>query len=131
MDGWDISLLFRQEAMDERPLFWHFPIYLQAYNPKEDDGKDPLFRTRPGSVVRKGKWKLHHYFEDGDHELFDLDADPGEKNDLAESQPEIREQLIEMLNDWREEVNAPVPNQRNPLYDEEFEENLINESRNE
>ncbi|WP_158856500.1 sulfatase [Lunatibacter salilacus] len=131
MDGWDISPLFRQEAMDERPLFWHFPIYLQAYNPKEDDGKDPLFRTRPGSVVRKGKWKLHHYFEDGDYELYDLEEDPGEIDNLAESQLEIRDRMIGMLNNWREGVNAPVPSQRNPLYDKEFEINLINESLNE
>nr|MBI1229368.1 sulfatase-like hydrolase/transferase [Cytophagales bacterium] len=130
MDGLDISPLFRQEAMDERPLFWHFPVYLQAYNPREDGGRDPLFRTRPGSVVRKGNWKLHHYFEDGDYELYDLEADSGERNNLAETETAIRDQLVSLLNAWRMEINAPVPSQRNPLYDKELERNLINEGLN-
>ena len=128
LDGLDINPIFGQKSMDERPLFWHFPIYLQAYNPKEDEGKDPLFRTRPGSVIRKGKWKLHHYFEDDDYELYNLEEDQGEKNNLVESQIEIRDQLVSILNNWRKEVNAPVPSKKNPLYDKEFESNLIEEN---
>lgn len=130
-DGTDLAPLFKQESLAERPLFWHFPIYLQAYNPKEDGGKDPLFRTRPGSVVRRGNWKLHHYFEEDDYELYNLEEDPGEKNNLAESQTEIRDQLIKLLTNWREGVNAPVPSRKNPLYDNEFEINLINEKLDE
>ncbi|MDN3689850.1 sulfatase [Cyclobacterium jeungdonense] len=131
LEGLDLSPLFGKESMEERPLFWHFPVYLQAYNPKEDGGKDPLFRTRPGSVVRKGKWKLHHYFEENDYELYNLEEDPGETNNLAENQTEIRNQLIELLSSWREGVNAPVPSSKNPLYDRQFEMNLINEKLNE
>ncbi|WP_245802788.1 sulfatase [Cyclobacterium lianum] len=131
LDGQDLSPLFSNQSMEERALFWHFPIYLQAYNPREDGGRDPLFRTRPGSVVRKGKWKLHHYFEDGDYELYDLEEDPGEKNNLVRSQVEIRNQMIELLEAWRLEVNAPVPDQANPLYDRAFEMNLINQQLNE
>jgi arylsulfatase A-like enzyme len=131
LDGSNLTPLFSRQALKERPLFWHFPIYLEAYNPKEDGGRDPLFRTRPGSVMRNGKWKLHHYFEEDDYELYNLDEDPGEIDNLAESQPEIREQLIGILNNWRERVNAPVPSQKNPLYDREYEINLINESLDE
>ena len=126
-DGMDLTPIFNQKKLEERPLFWHFPIYLQAYNPKEDGGRDPLFRTRPGSVVRKGKWKLHHYFEDDDYELYDLERDPGERNNLIEAFPEIKDQLRSLLNNWRSSVNAPVPDQRNPNYDEEFEKQLIKE----
>ena len=131
LDGSDLSPLFSGQPMKERSLFWHFPVYLQAYNPKEDGGRDPLFRTRPGSVVRKGKWKLHHYFEENEYELYNLEEDPGEKNNLAESQTEIRDGLITVLIDWRAEVNAPVPGQKNPLYDNEFEMNLIKENLDE
>jgi arylsulfatase A-like enzyme len=125
LEGRDLAPLFRNQPLEERALFWHFPIYLQAYNPKEDGGKDPLFRTRPGSVIRKGKWKLHHYFEQNDYELYDLEKDPGETTNLAESQPAIRDRMIQLLDDWREQVNAPVPDQANPRYDKEFETNLI------
>ncbi len=107
------------------PQFWHFPIYLQAYDEKLDDGRDPLFRTRPGSTMRVGKWKLHEYFEDGALELYDLDADPGERNDLSKSNPEKTEELYQMLKDWRERTNAPVPTEPNPEYDAKAEQEAI------
>ena len=47
LDGIDLSPLFAQQEMAKRSLKWHFPIYLEGYNPKEDGGRDPLFRTRP------------------------------------------------------------------------------------
>jgi arylsulfatase A-like enzyme len=89
LDGTSLAPLLKGEGtIDTRPLFWHFPIYLQAYNPKTDDGRDPLFRTRPGSTMRYGKWKLHHYFEDMAYELYDLEEDPGERKDLAGAMPD-------------------------------------------
>ncbi|MEO0341395.1 MAG: sulfatase, partial [Bacteroidota bacterium] len=81
------SLLPRIEGkgkLRRHPLYWHFPIYLQAYRKGEDGSRDALFRTRPGSVIRYGDWKLHEYFEDGGLELYNLKKDPGESNNLAE-----------------------------------------------
>ena len=127
LDGDNITPVLKGESFPERTLFWHFPIYLQAYNPKEDNGRDPLFRTRPGSVIRKGNWKLHEYFEDNAIELYDLDSDPGEKNNLADENPEKAKELLNSLREWRQQTNAPVPNERNPLYDPQFEKNLIEE----
>jgi arylsulfatase A-like enzyme len=49
-----------------------------------DDGRDPLFRTRPGSVVRAGRWKLHEYFEDQGFELYDLENDPESAKQASE-----------------------------------------------
>lgn len=46
--------LTKNRKMQERPLFWHFPIYLEAYLNEGYETRDSLFRTRPGSVVRKG-----------------------------------------------------------------------------
>ncbi len=100
-----------------RPLIWHFPIYLQAYKPMEDDGRDILFRTRPGSVIRLGKWKLHEYFEDGGIEFYNLVNDPGERINLADSIPEKRDELYQILSNWRSEHNAPIPVMKNPEYD--------------
>ncbi|EON79251.1 Arylsulfatase [Lunatimonas lonarensis] len=127
LDGIDLSPLFAQQEMDERSLYWHFPIYLEAYNPKEDGGRDPLFRTRPGSVIRKGKWKLHHYFEDDGYELYDLQQDPGETQNLINTHPEVGDQLKTALHAWRRQVDAPVPNEPNPLYEDEFHRKLLNE----
>ena len=56
-----------------------------------------------------GKYKLLEYFENGSVQLFDLENDIGERNDLAESQPEIAQKLKKMLHDWRDEVDAKMP----------------------
>ena len=118
LDGISIKpLLEGRGELKERALFWHFPIYLQAYSVGNDGSRDPLFRTRPGSTMRLGKWKLHHYFEDGAYELYDLESDIGETKDLASSMPERVKELAKMLNDWRAKYNAPVPSEKNPKYD--------------
>lgn len=117
LDGVDLSpILFQNGAFAERPLFWHFPIYLEAYGNGTCQVRDPLFRTRPGSVVRSGNWKLHEYFEDGGIELYNLENDPGEQINLAETEAEKVNELLEILNTWREETGAPVPTALNPEY---------------
>lgn len=120
LDGKNIYPLLKGNKIEDRPLFWHFPIYLQAYNQSKDDGRDPLFRTRPGSTVLYKKWKLHHYFEDNDLELYNLENDLGERNNLANSNPIKTQELLTLLNNWRHEVNAPIPSELNPEYDPNY-----------
>jgi len=121
LDGISIrSVLEGNSSLKERPLFWHFPIYLQAYSVGNDGSRDPLFRTRPGSTLRFGKWKLHHYFEDNAYELYDLDSDIGETKDLAASMPERVKELAAMLDEWRTKHKAPVPTKKNPNYDPNY-----------
>lgn len=111
-----LPFLTAQKPIENRTLFWHFPIYLQAYSTEKDDGRDPLFRTRPGSVVRSGNWKLHHYYEDNEFELYDLKNDLGERNNLADSLPDKLRELKLRLDQWRERTQAPVPDKINPDY---------------
>jgi arylsulfatase A-like enzyme len=120
LDGQDILPLLKGENIEERPLYWHFPIYLQAYSVEKDDGKDPLFRTRPGSTIVYKNWKLHHYFEDDDLELYNLESDLGERNNLATSHPKKAQELFKLLNDWRNDVAAKMPTELNPEYDPNF-----------
>ncbi|MCV9386647.1 sulfatase [Reichenbachiella ulvae] len=117
LDGDNLSsILEGKESELNRPLFWHFPIYLQAYNKTMNETRDPLFRTRPGSVVRQGVWKLHYYFEDNEVELFNLSEDIGERNDLSTVEAEKKEELLSLLENWWEETNAPIPTEMNPDY---------------
>lgn len=119
LDGVSLEpLLGGKGNLPQRDLFFHFPIYLQAYDPKEDDGRDPLFRTRPGSVIISGNWKLHHYFEDGGLELYNLREDLGERHNLAGIEPEIARNLFNKLDAWRRQVKAPTPREPNPEYQE-------------
>lgn len=121
LDGVDISPLFYGKEIAERDLFWHFPIYLEAYRPKLDDGRDPLFRTRPGATIISDNWKLHEYFEDQTLELYDLSTDLGERNNLAEVEPEKVRALHKKMKDWRTKMDAPVPTELNVEYDAVFE----------
>jgi len=118
LDGVSLMpLLTGSGSIPERTLYWHFPIYLEAYAGAADESHDPLFRTRPGSALRQGKWKLHEYFEDGRIELYDLQGDLGERNNVAAKYPEVTAELHKTLKRWRSETNAPVPREPNPKYD--------------
>ncbi|SHJ22639.1 sulfatase [Pseudozobellia thermophila] len=99
-----------------RPLYWHFPIYLEAYKVEDNENRDPLFRTRPGSVIRKGDWKLHYYFEDNGIELYSLSEDIGETTDLVKRYPEKTNELLGLLQTWWTETDAPIPTTFNPEY---------------
>ena len=112
-----IPLIFGNDDFPKRPLYWHFPIYLQKYAGAGDDSHDIYFRTRPGTTMRLGKWKLHEYFEDGRLELYDLEADTGERNNLANKMPEKTEELHAMMVKWRAETESPIPTKLNPKYD--------------
>ena len=111
-----MPLLSGSGAIDHRALFWHFPIYLQSYSKDNDNAHDTHFRTRPGSAMRFGKWKLHEYFEDGRLELYDLSTDVSERHNLAAEKPDKTSELHAMLKQWREDLGCPVPTKLNPAY---------------
>ena len=64
--------------------------------------------------MRDGRWKLIEWREDETLELFNLLADPGEKNNLANQDQEVVKRLQKKLADWRREIGAksPTPNLR-------------------
>ena len=123
LDGSSLwPLLNGEEKLEETPLFFHFPVYLQAYRKGYDDGRDPLFRTRPGSVIIEGKWKLHYYYEDGGKELYNLSVDPGERDNQASINIIKTEELLSKLEAWIKEENAPAQFDLNPQFDSLFEQ---------
>lgn len=112
-DGQSVLPIIKGAGTAPRPLFWHFPIYLEGGNIETQDVK---FRTRPGSAIRYGNWKLIQYFENNDIELYNLKDDIGEKNNLVKTNHEMVKKLIGMLEKWRANTNAPVPAELNPDY---------------
>ena len=70
----------------------------------------------PYGAVRAGRYKLIEYYEDMRVELYNLDVDIGEVEDLAERLPEQTARLRSMLHAWRNEVDAQMPAE-NPNYD--------------
>ncbi len=117
VDGQNLMpLLHGQQTFVDRSLYWHFPAYLQSYN-RIDGQRDLLYRSRPCSIIRRGDWKLHEYFEDGGLELYNLRDDIGERDNLVQSHPDKADQLHTALRVWRARTGAPVPRQPNPNYD--------------
>ena len=125
LDGVDLNPIFQEEKIEERALYFHFPIYLEAYNVQKDNGYDPIFRTRPGSVIIKDNWKLHHYFEDNILELYNLEDDVSELKDLSQEKKEIALELFNELKKWRERRKAPIPNKINSDYNKKFVDSLL------
>ena len=130
LDGESIVRLFKgKKSVKRDALFWHFPAYLEAYAGLQDESRDPVFRTRPVSVIRKGDWKLLMFHEewvlDGGQdkissnnsvELYNLKKDPGESKNLVNEKNRKLDKLLVDLLEWQEKITAPIPRQANAEY---------------
>ncbi len=88
-------------ALSRDAIFWHFPGYL---------GAGPgSWRTTPAGAIRSGDWKLQEFFEDGRLELYNLDDDLSQTNNLATKLPDKAKELHARLAAWRQAINAPMP----------------------
>lgn len=89
-------------APSGRAMFWHFPHW-------GNQGGSP------GTAVRLGKWKLIRWQWPERKELFDLEADPGEKNNLAADQPDITADLSQRIDAFLAETQALQPHRNSDL----------------
>lgn len=98
VEGVSLLPLLKQEPGFERkdPLFWHYPHF------HHDGG--PM-----GSAIRDGNLKLIFSYETGEAQLFDLENDLSETQDLSARFPERAELLKKKLFQWLEHVNAAMP----------------------
>jgi arylsulfatase A-like enzyme len=95
-DGVSFVPLLKQTAdyPANRSIYWHFPH---------------TYGNAPYSVIRKGDWKLIHWYADGRLELYNLAADIGEQHNLAAEQPEVTRRLASDLASFLREVDAQAP----------------------
>ncbi|MEE4286747.1 MAG: sulfatase-like hydrolase/transferase, partial [Mariniphaga sp.] len=114
-DGVSLLPLLNGGTIDERPLIWHYPHY-------GNQGGEP------SSIIRLGKWKLIHYYENSREELYNLETDLEETTDVSAENPELvadlSKQLFEMLN----EMGARYP-EKDPEYNEELEKQYLERIR--
>lgn len=78
-------------------LFFHYPNY--AFHKQ----------NRLGGAIRKGRYKLIRFYDDESSELYDLDSDPGEKNDISDSEPEVVRCLTAEFGQWLKDSGAKMP----------------------
>lgn len=104
LDGLSLRPLLSGEVehLPERSLYWHFPHY-------------NMHGSRPAQAVRRGDYKLIHFFESDEYALYALREDPAEALNLAESEPEKLAGLRDELARLAEETQAFLP-VRNPDY---------------
>ena len=120
LDGVSLVPLLRQTSFLSRDaIFSHHPEYVVAY------------AKTPCSMIRKGNYKLIHYF--GDYldptgcepgrsgslygkfilgsrtELYDLKQDPGETRNLVHDMPRLAEELLTDLKSWWSSTGAKMP----------------------
>lgn len=114
-DGISLTPLWQNadNSLPERSLHWHLPHY---------------HHSTPASSIRRGDWKLIEFFETDTAELYHLERDPGEQQNLAARYPELTQELREALNNWRKNVRArlPVPN---PNHDPDRAQELARPNR--
>ena len=94
------SLLVGREGFQRRAIFWHYPHYGNQAG-------------RPGSSIRIGKYELIEFFEDSRIELYDLENDLSERNDISGEELGLAREMRELLTEWRQQVEAKIP-QPNP-----------------
>ena len=118
VDGVDVSPLMRGKTIPERAIFWHYPMYLtgSGLKVKMSDGKTYSWRGFPSTSMRRGNYKLIHFFETDSYGLYDLSKDPGEQKDLSKEMPKLAAKLQAELNAWQKQVKAPIPDIPNPNY---------------
>lgn len=95
LHGKDLQTLASSPKTTERPLFWHYPHYHEGNNPY--------------GAVRKGGWKLIEFFESGQFELYHLQNDIGETQNLAQAELAKTRELSQLLKKWRQEMRAQMP----------------------
>ena len=87
-DGKDMLPVLRGQTKQplHQALFW-------------DDGADRW-------AVRAGKWKL--LSQNGTRELYNLDADVGEKNNLADRHQDVAKKLNDLYDRWHAQMGEPI-----------------------
>ncbi|MEA3461852.1 MAG: sulfatase-like hydrolase/transferase, partial [Bacteroidota bacterium] len=92
-------LLDPENKLSRKALYWHYPHYHSA-------------GLGPQGAIRQGDYKLIEWFEksisgsDGSVELYNLENDPAEQTNLADSLPDLATKMLSDLQAWRLQVDA-------------------------
>jgi arylsulfatase A-like enzyme len=98
LDGVSLAgLLQGAKKLPRQTLYWHYPL------------PQPHFLGgKSAGAIRDGNYKLIEFYDTKEVELYDLAKDIGERNNLANEQPEKAAELKTKLAAWRASVNAEM-----------------------
>lgn len=119
LDGKSLVRVLNGKSLKRKSIFYNYPMYLDGKNAR--GARDKYFRNRPVTVVIDGDWKLLFFHEeyvlDGGLnkidtnnmvELYNLKDDPSEQNDLSKTNKIVRDKLIQEVQEWMKNTNAPL-----------------------
>ncbi|SMP75507.1 Arylsulfatase A [Neorhodopirellula lusitana] len=92
-----LPLLENESELKRESIYFHYPNY--AFHKQ----------NRLGSAVRSGDYKLIKYYDDDSVELYNLNEDISESQNLAKQMPEKADKLRARLEAWLKETNASQP----------------------
>lgn len=115
-DGVSLLPLFTGKTIEPRDLYWYLPLY------------DLRWASTPCAIIRRGDWKLIEFF--GDHfdrdhqyhvgrhlELYNLERDLSESENLASQEPNRVQSMQADLHRWIQSCGEVIPT-LNPYHDD-------------
>ena len=109
-DGEDRSEAFLGKPTTRKgDMFWEYGRNAYAFNyPKQEGYKSPNL------AIRSGKWKLLVDYHENNVELYNMDVDKYEKDNIASENPKIVKELKAKLITWRMYMPTLTPGRMNP-----------------
>ena len=99
IDGQSFIPLLNNEIIEEKPLFWHYPNWWGPSGPG----------IGSYSAVRQGKWKFIYFHDTQIVELYNLENDISENNNLISLNTLKSELLANVLTKYLKSVDAQMP----------------------
>jgi arylsulfatase A-like enzyme len=88
--------LYNLKPGDNPTLYFHYPHYHGS-------------TWTPGAALRKDNWKLIEFYDYEKVELYNLANDLSETENLADSLPDLKNELLDQLHTWQTEIGAQFP----------------------
>lgn len=85
-----LPVIKNKEKWNNRTVFWHSS---KARPVNTGDTKS--------SAIRRGNYKLINWYTENRTELYNIIEDPSESHDLSFDMPELKEKLLNELNQWK------------------------------
>lgn len=118
LQGYDITSSERHEFTIAEQSLPDLTTFYKRY-----PGVDVSRYDRSLKMIRTDRYK-YIWASDGNHELFDLQVDPDEEQNIIKDQQKIAKDLDRQLTSWQDSFEAAAPSEPAPEFDEEIKARL-------